>query len=72
MVGASARGAVKKLARLLSTKWRKDHSAVCGYLSARLSMALVKSTSMCLRNSRTYKSRPWRVDWGHGQLMDVF
>ena len=69
MVAKEAQAAVKNLARQLSEKWHKTHSEVWGYLSGQLSIGLVRSTSMCLRNSRLYKSRPRRVDWGDGCLV---
>lgn len=66
MVAEEAKRAAKRLGRLLSEKWRRVHSACCGYVSARLSIALVRTTSLCLRNSRVYKTRPRRVDFGRG------
>ena len=71
MVAAEAACAQQHLAKLLSTKWNRSHSACCGYVSAKISVALVRSTSLCLRNSRVYKTRPQQVDYGAGRLMAV-
>ena len=52
LMGCEASAAVKRLASCLSTKWGRTYSEVCGFVRSRLSMALVRSTSMCLRGSR--------------------
>jgi hypothetical protein len=41
----------KRLAGLLSEKWRRPYSQVCGYGNGRLSIALVRATHCCLRGS---------------------
>ena len=51
--GTETNAAVKRLATLLSAKWNRTYSEVCGYVRARLSLALVRSASMCLRGERT-------------------
>ena len=67
LVAAEAQRAAKRLGRLLSLKWGRVHSDCCGYVTARLSIALVRATSMCLRNSRVYKPHPRSItDWGDG------
>eukprot|EP00978_Attheya_sp_CCMP212_P003110 scaffold6374_cov39-Attheya_sp.AAC.2 len=33
-------------------QWRRQYSQVCGYVNARLSIALVRATHRCLRGSR--------------------
>ena len=63
--------AQKRLAKLLLVKWKRVHSACCGFVSARMSITLVRTTSICLRNSRLYRTRPRTMDWGLGKLMEV-
>ena len=41
----------KRLAGLLSEKWRRPYSQVFGYGNGRLSIALVRATHCCLRGS---------------------
>jgi hypothetical protein len=52
MIGKEGQTFAKRLAGLLSDKWRRPYSQVCGYVNARLSIALVRATHRCLRGSR--------------------
>ena len=70
LVADKAIRAQKRLAKLLSIKWRKVHSACCGFVSARISITLVRTTSICLRNSRLYRTRWKTIDWGSGKLLE--
>ena len=72
MVGEEAKRAVKRIGRLLSKQWGRVHSECCGYASARIAIALVRSTSLCLRNSRVYRTFPKPFDHTgglHAQLL---
>jgi hypothetical protein len=44
--------ACKHVAAKLATKWKRSYSDVCGYVHSRLSIALVRSASLCLRGAR--------------------
>jgi hypothetical protein len=37
---------------MLSEKWEKPFSEVCGYVNARMSIAIVRATHLCIRGSR--------------------
>jgi hypothetical protein len=50
--GTEAQAASKWLASRLSTKWKRTYSEVCGFVRSRLSVALARSTSLCLRSAR--------------------
>jgi hypothetical protein len=39
----------QKLSALLAAKWEKPYSHVCGYVNARISIAIVRATHLCLR-----------------------
>ena len=52
MLGKEADFMMKRLAQLLSEKWQRPYSQVCGYLKARMSIAIVRATHMCIRGSR--------------------
>ena len=52
MFGEEAKNVIKRLAALLSEKWSRPYSTVCGYLNTRFSIAAVRATHMCLRGSR--------------------
>ena len=52
MLGREANHTLKHLARMLSRKWHKPYSQVCGYVKSRMSIAIVRATHQCLRGSR--------------------
>ena len=52
MAGAEAVAASKRLAGHLAESWGRQYSEVCGYVRSRLSVALVRTASMCLRGTR--------------------
>eukprot|EP00978_Attheya_sp_CCMP212_P020030 scaffold56867_cov40-Attheya_sp.AAC.1 len=53
LIGKEGQTFAKRLAGLLSEKrQRPSYSQVCGYVNARLSIALVRATHRCLRGSR--------------------
>ena len=52
MMGLEAKAASKRLASKLSAKWRRPYSQLCAYVRSRLSMAVARGTSLCLRGCR--------------------
>ena len=50
--GPEATAATKRLASLLAKKWNRAYSELVGYDRFRLSVALVRSSSRCLRRDR--------------------
>ena len=52
LLGKEAKTLLKKLSTLLAAKWGKLYSEVCGYVNARMSIAIVRATHLCLRGSR--------------------
>ena len=72
--GRLATGVLKQLAKLLAKKWRKPYSSVCGYVRARLRIALVRATNRCIRGSRVparLMSSP-RQQWDDGMGLALF
>ena len=47
--GAEALAAQKRLAALLSYKLKREYSEMCGFVRARMSLAIVRSNSLLLR-----------------------
>ncbi len=47
---------LKKLSKALADKWEKPYAVVRGYVNARISIAIVRATHICLRGSRIPKS----------------
>ena len=56
-MGPEADAAVKRLSSLLADKWRRQYLEVCGFVRSRLSLALARATSMCIRGARDPSSR---------------
>jgi hypothetical protein len=72
MRGPEGSAASKRLAVLLSAKWKQTYSTVCGYVRSRLSMALVRSASRCLRADRSPKVRLPTAAWETGTGLALY
>jgi hypothetical protein len=57
LLGKESRTLLKKLSALLAEKWEKPYSEICGYVNARMSIAMVRATHLCLQGSRTPTSQ---------------
>jgi hypothetical protein len=64
--GPEATAASKCLASKLSKKWGRSHSEVVGCVRSRISIALVRSASRCLRVDRSPSARLPTVPWESG------
>ena len=52
LLGREAKATLQRLSSLLSEKWHRPYSVVCGYVQARMSIAIVRATNRCLRGAR--------------------
>jgi len=50
--GFEARAFLKRLAKLLAEEWEKPYPTVGGFINTRMSIALVRATNRCIRDSR--------------------
>ena len=57
ITGAEALAAQKRLSALLSYKLKRKYSDMCGFVWARISLAIVRSNSLLLRGSRDKGAR---------------
>jgi hypothetical protein len=48
LIGKEAKTLLKKLSARLAEKTRKQYSQVCGFVNARMSIAIVRATHLCL------------------------
>ena len=72
-IGKQAKALIRKLAGRLSDKTDKSYSTTCGFLNARLSIAIVRATHLCLRGSRIPTSRmSRRPQWEDGAGLSLF
>ena len=71
--GVEARAASQRLASQLAAKWKRSYSDVCGFVRSRLAVALVRSTSRCLRSDRQGAIRlSQRVVWESGAGLGLY
>jgi hypothetical protein len=70
--GGEAQAASKRLASRLATKWGRTYSEVCGFVRSRLSVALARSTSQCLRGTRDPSSRTASYQWETGAGLGLY
>jgi hypothetical protein len=47
LLGKESRTLLKKLSALLAEKWEKLYSEICGYVHARMSIAMVRAPHLC-------------------------
>jgi hypothetical protein len=57
LLGKEATAASKRLASCLAAKWKRSYSEVCGLVRSQLSIALIRSSSRCLRADRNQTHR---------------
>ena len=60
---------MKRLSTLLASKWEKSYSLVHGWLKARMQVCILRSVSLCIRESRT----KWRgAGIEHGAQISLY
>ena len=52
VLGKEAQSFLQRLSIRLASKWGRPYPPVCGYVNARIALALVRATHLCLRGSR--------------------
>ena len=68
--GAEALATQKRLAMLLSYKLKREYSKMCGFMRARMSLAIVISNSLLLRGPCDKRDHIWqRPDLRDGAVM---
>ena len=72
MNGEEATAASRWLASRLASKWRRSYSEVCGFVRSRLSIALVRSASRCLRADRNPMRRTPSPMWDSGTGLGLY
>jgi hypothetical protein len=72
LLGKEATAASKRLASSLAGKWKRSYSEICGYVRSRISIALVRSSSRCLRADRTPTQRFRNPMWESGTGLGLY
>ena len=58
---------LKRMATCVASKWKKSYAQTCGYIRARLSFAIIRAASLCLRGSRVkWREVAWALRMGLG------
>ena len=74
LLGDEATAVNKNLAKKLATKWNSPYSVTCGFVNARISIAILRATHLCLRGSRVpfrHNSTKW-ASWDDGAGLGLF
>ena len=72
LMGKEAVSASRQLAKKLAGKWNRPYSVVCGYIRSRLSISLVRSVSMLLRNPRDGMVNRTSPHWESGTALTLY
>jgi hypothetical protein len=70
--GVEAQAASKQLAAKLAGKWKRPYSEMCGFVRSRLSLALVRATSLMLRGCRDPTAKSPEFSWVDGQGVSLY
>ena len=74
LIGKEGKTVLKRLSALIAEKWDKPYSEVCGYVNAKMSIAIVRATHLCLRGSRvpTSQMSNRRPEWEDQAGLSLF
>ena len=72
LAAVEAAAATKRLSALLADKWQRQYSEVCGFVRSRLSLSLVRATSLCLRGARDATARSVNPYWESGSGLALY
>ena len=74
LIAREAKSLLRKISSLLAVKSGKSYSEVCGFVNARMSIAIVRATHLCLRGSRipTSKMSSRRPFWEDSMGISLF
>ena len=73
LLGDEAKSLNKRLGSKLAEKWKSPYSAVMGFVNARVSVAILRATHLCLRGSRVpYRHiSTKRSEWDDGAGLNL-
>ena len=73
LIGREARNLLKQIALRLTAKWEQPYSVVRGFVNARINLAILRATNLCVRGSRVPASKmSRRVQWLDGAGLGLF
>jgi hypothetical protein len=73
LIGREAKNLLKQIALRLTAKWELPYSVVRGFVNARINLAILRPTNLCIRGSRVpaFKMSK-RVHWIDGAGLGLF
>ena len=72
IAGKESTAAMRRLASQLSQRWKRTYSEVCGFVRSRIAVALVRSTTRCLRNDRSPSAHLNPIRWDSGTGLSLY
>jgi hypothetical protein len=73
LLGREAKNLVKQIALRLTAKWEPPYSVIRGFVNARINLAILRATNLCIRGSRVPASKmSKRVQWLDGAGLGLF
>ena len=70
--GVEATAAIKRVTALLSAKWKRAYSEICGFVLSRISIALVRAVSQCFRRARDPTACVSTATWESGVDLPLY
>jgi hypothetical protein len=73
LIGREAKNLLERIALRLTAKWEQPYSVVRGFVNARINLAILRATNLCIRGSRIPASKmSKRVQWHDGAGLGLF
>jgi hypothetical protein len=73
LIGREGNNLLKQMALRLTAKWEQPYSVVRGFVNARINLAILRATNLCIRGSRVPASKmSKKVQWLDGAGLGLF
>jgi hypothetical protein len=73
LIGREAKNLLKQIPLRLTAKWEQPYSIVRGFINARINLAILRATNLCIQGSRVPASKmSKRVQWHDGAGLRLF
>jgi hypothetical protein len=73
LIGYEGKNLLKQIALRLTAKWEQPYSVVRGFVNARINLAILRATNLCIRGSRVPASKmSKKVQWLDGAGLGLF
>ena len=74
LIGREAKNLLKQISLRLTAKWEQPYSVVRGFVNARINLAILRATNLCIRGSRVVPASKMskKVQWLNGPGLGLF